>query len=51
MTECRAPEVNDFNGNIIAVFRGQWQRNRAFAQYEVTAVPRKIPVLVLDPVK
>jgi deazaflavin-dependent oxidoreductase (nitroreductase family) len=29
----------------------QKQRNPAFAQYEVKAAPRKIPVVVLDPVK
>ena len=29
----------------------QKQRSPAFAQYEATAAPRKIPVVVLDPVK
>jgi deazaflavin-dependent oxidoreductase (nitroreductase family) len=29
----------------------QKQRNPAFAQYEAKAAPRKIPVVVLDPVK
>jgi deazaflavin-dependent oxidoreductase (nitroreductase family) len=29
----------------------QQQRNPAFAQYEVKASPRKIPVVVLDPAK
>ena len=29
----------------------QKQRNPAFAQYEVKAAPRKVPVVVLDPVK
>ncbi|HEX3514238.1 MAG TPA: nitroreductase/quinone reductase family protein [Trebonia sp.] len=29
----------------------QKQRNPAFAQYEVRAAPRRIPVVVLDPVK
>ncbi len=80
MTEFRAPEVNDFNGQIIAEFRanggkvgGPHQRadmlllhhtgarsgtrrvnplafqwlGESFAK----AAPRKIPVVVLDPVK
>ena len=29
----------------------QKQRNPAFAQHEMKAAPRKIPVVVLDPVK
>jgi hypothetical protein len=96
MTEFRLPEVDDFNGQIIAEFRAnggkvggpfegadmlllhhtgarsaavrvsplafqrgrrdvlwdrQKQRRPGFAQYEAKAAPRRIPVVVLDPVK
>jgi deazaflavin-dependent oxidoreductase (nitroreductase family) len=33
------------------IYSRQKQRHPAFAQYEVRAAPRKIPVVVLDPVK
>jgi len=33
------------------IYSRQKQRNPAFAQYEAKAAPRKIPVIVLDPVK
>jgi deazaflavin-dependent oxidoreductase (nitroreductase family) len=33
------------------LYTRQKQRNPAFAQYEATAAPRRIPVLVLDPAK
>ena len=33
------------------IYSRQKQRNPNFAQYEVKAAPRKIPVVVLDPVK
>ena len=33
------------------IYSRQKQRHPAFAQYEVKAAPRKIPVVVLDPVK
>jgi len=33
------------------IYSRQKQRNPAFATYEATAAPRKIPVMVLDPVK
>jgi deazaflavin-dependent oxidoreductase (nitroreductase family) len=33
------------------IYSRQKQRNPAFAQYEIKAAPRKIPVVVLDPVK
>jgi deazaflavin-dependent oxidoreductase (nitroreductase family) len=33
------------------IYSRQKQRNPVFAQYEVKAAPRKIPVVVLDPVK
>jgi deazaflavin-dependent oxidoreductase (nitroreductase family) len=33
------------------IYSRQRQRNPAFAQYEVKAAPRRIPVIVLDPVK
>ena len=33
------------------IYSRQKQRNPAFAQYEAKAAPRRIPVIVLDPVK
>jgi deazaflavin-dependent oxidoreductase (nitroreductase family) len=33
------------------IYSRQKQRHPAFAQYEVKAAPRRIPVVVLDPVK
>jgi hypothetical protein len=33
------------------IYSRQRQRNPVFAQYEVKAAPRRIPVIVLDPVK
>lgn len=33
------------------IYTRQRQRNPAFAGYEVKAAPRRIPVVVLDPVK
>jgi deazaflavin-dependent oxidoreductase (nitroreductase family) len=33
------------------IYTRQKQRNPGFAQYEAKAAPRKIPVVVLDPVK
>src|SRR5580692_129664 len=33
------------------IYSRQKQRHPAFAQYEVKAAPRKIPVVVLDPVR
>jgi deazaflavin-dependent oxidoreductase (nitroreductase family) len=33
------------------IYSRQKQRNPGFAQYEAKAAPRKIPVVVLDPVK
>ena len=33
------------------IYSRQKQRNPVFAQYEAAAAPRKIPVIVLDPVK
>jgi deazaflavin-dependent oxidoreductase (nitroreductase family) len=33
------------------LYSRQKQRNLAFAQYEAAAAPRRIPVVVLDPVK
>jgi deazaflavin-dependent oxidoreductase (nitroreductase family) len=33
------------------IYSRQKQRNPAFEQYEAKAAPRKIPVIVLDPVK
>jgi hypothetical protein len=33
------------------VWERQKQRSPGFAQYEAKAVPRRIPVVVLDPVK
>ena len=33
------------------IYTRQRQRNPVFAQYEVKAAPRRIPVIVLDPVK
>ena len=96
MTEFRAPEVDDLNGQIIAEFRAnagkvggphqgadmlllhhtgarsagvrgeparvpagerdvlwdrQQQRRPGFTQYEAKVAPRRMPVVVLDPVK
>jgi deazaflavin-dependent oxidoreductase (nitroreductase family) len=33
------------------IWERQKERHRGFADYEVTAAPRRIPVVVLDPVK
>jgi deazaflavin-dependent oxidoreductase (nitroreductase family) len=33
------------------IYSRQRQRNPVFAQYEIKAAPRRIPVIVLDPVK
>jgi hypothetical protein len=51
MTESRAAEANDFNGKIIAEFRRAGESFARFAQYEAKAAPRKIPVVMLNPVK
>jgi hypothetical protein len=48
MTEFRAPEVNS---KIIAEFRANGGKVPGFAQYEAGAAPRRIAVVVLDPVK
>jgi hypothetical protein len=45
-----APLAYQWVGDSFAYTR-QRQRNPAFAGYEVKAAPRRIPVVVLDPVK